>query len=54
MKHQQYSELQIDAMIKLRYGRLVADDQHIAFATYNLLGRLFKCSGVKVRQLIYA
>ena len=54
MKHRPYSELQIDAIFKLRYGQLVTDDQHTAFATYKLLGRLFKCSGVKVRQLIHA
>ena len=50
----QYSELQVDAMIKLRYGSLVTDPEHTAFASYKLLGQLFKCSGSKVRQLLFA
>ena len=50
----QYSELQVDAMIKLRYGSLVTDPEHTSFASYRLLGQLFKCSGSKVRQLLFA
>ena len=50
----EYSELQVDAMIKLRYGSLVTDPDHPSFASFKLLGQLFKCSGALVRQLLFA
>ena len=52
MRHLTYSDLQVEAMIKLRYGRLVTDDNHPSFVSYGTIGRLFKCSASKVRQLI--
>ena len=44
--------MQFDAIIKLRYGQLVTDANHTSFVTYDKLGRLFKCSPSKIRQLI--
>ena len=53
-KIKEFSNLQVDAMVKLRYGKLVEDDNQPSFASYALLGQLFKCSASKVRQLIQA
>ena len=54
MKHKSYSDLQVEAMIKIRFGKLVNDEDHPSFTTYENLGHLFKCSASKVRQLIQA
>ena len=53
-KRKAYSNLQIDAMLKMRYGKIAEDDNLPSFASYELLGQLFKCSASKVRQLIQA
>ena len=52
MKH--YSEQQVLDMIKLKFGREVEDHFHPSFVSNRLLGKLFGCSGSKVRQLYLA
>ena len=47
-----YTEKKVDAMIILRYRRLVHATDHPAFVTYEQLGKLFKCSSNHVRKLI--
>ena len=49
-----YSELQIDAMMKLRFGALLTKDPKTCFLSYASLGKLFKCTGNHVRNLILA
>ena len=49
MKH--YSELQVDAIIKIKFGKLVVDNKHTSYVSNAMLGRLFKCSASKIRQL---
>ena len=44
-----YSEAQIDALIKLKYGDLVTQKPKIAYLSDNILGKLFKCSAGKIR-----
>ena len=47
-----YTEKEVEAMIVLRYRRLVNTANHPSFATYEQLGKLFKCSRTLVRDLI--
>ena len=49
-----YSELQVDAMMNLRFGALLTKDPRTCFLSYASLGKLFKCSGNHVRNLILA
>ena len=49
-----YSDLQVDAMMNLRFGSLLTKDPKTCFLSYASLGKLFKCSGNKVRNLILA
>ena len=46
-----YSEQQVSDLIKLKYGQLVTTPHHCSFVSNRLLGKLFKCSASKVRQL---
>ena len=47
-----FTAADVDAMIVLRFRRLVTSLDHPAFVTYDKLGRLFKISITKVRSLI--
>ena len=38
-------------MIKLKFGKLVANANHISYVSNNVLGKIFGISGSKVRQL---
>lgn len=51
MKVKEYSELQVDAIIKLKFGSLVEDGNHKSYVSNAILGKLFKCSDSKIRQL---
>ena len=46
-----YSDKEIDAMIKMKFGRLVTNQFHTAYVSNRILGKLFKCSSTKVREL---
>ena len=46
-----YSELQVDAIIKLKFGRLVESAKHPSYVNNYKLGKLFKCSHSKIREL---
>ena len=41
----------MDDIIKLKFGRLVEEHGHISYISNRVLGKLFKISGVQVRQL---
>ena len=47
----QYTEEQIDSIIKLRYGSLVTDPDHTAHVSLSKLGKIFRCSGTHIRSL---
>ena len=38
-------------MIKLKFGKLVANANHFSYVSNNVLGKIFGISGSKVRQL---
>ena len=52
MKH--YSEQMVSDMIKLKFGKEVEDPFHPSFVSNRLLGKLFGCSGSRMRQLYLA
>ena len=52
MKH--FSEQQVKDMIKLKFGQEVSDHHHLSYVSNKLLGKLFGCSGSKIRQLYMA
>ena len=54
LKMKTYSEQQVDDMIKLKFGQLVTTPHHRSYASNKLLGKLFGCSGSKIRQLYMA
>ena len=47
----EFTESQVDDIVKLKYGRLVTDGNHTAYATNATIGKLFGVSGNKIRQL---
>ena len=47
----QFSEAQVDDIIKLKFGRLVTSPHHVSYASDARLGRIFGASASKVRQL---
>ena len=46
-----YTEDQIDTIIKLRYGKLVDNPNHVAFVSLKKLGKIFGCSYNHIRSL---
>ena len=50
----QFTEAQVDDLIKLRYGRLVTSADHTAYASNAALGKIFGISGSQVRRLYMA
>ena len=49
----EYSEEQVSAMVRLRYGRQVDSPNNTAFATYKTLGEIFGCSSSQIRKLCF-
>ena len=47
----EFTEQQIDDIIKLRYGQLVTTAKHTAHAPCNVIGKIFGVSGTKIIQL---
>ena len=47
----EFSDQQVDDILRLKYGRLVSEANHAAYATNATLGKIFKVSGGKIRQL---
>ena len=47
----QYSELQVDAIIRMKFGCPVASQFNTSYVSNARLGKLFKCSASKIRQL---
>ena len=50
----EYNEQQVGDMIKLKFGKDVEDPFHQSYVSNRVLGKLFGCSGSKVRQLYLA
>ena len=49
VKH--YTDAQVDSMIKMKFGSLVDSNHNISYVSNARLGKLFKCSASKIRQL---
>ena len=47
----QYTEAQVDSMIKMKFGSLVGSQFNTSYVSNRRLGKLFKCSASKIRQL---
>ena len=47
-----FTEEQVDTMIKLRYGALVDNYDAPSHVPFWKLGKIFKCSGTLVRRMI--
>ena len=50
----QFTEAQVDDLIKLKWGRLVDSPEHVAYVTNGVLAKIFKVSREKIRQLYMA
>ena len=46
-----FTEAQVDDIIRLKFGRLVTEIQHRSYVRDSILGKLFKVSASKIRQL---
>ena len=49
-----FTEEQINDIIKLKFGRLVDSAQHVQYASNSTLGKIFGVSANKIRQLYTA
>ena len=49
-----YTEQQVDDIIRLKFGALVTEHGHRSYASDATLGRIYKCSSTKIRQLYMA
>ena len=47
----QFSDEQVDRIIRIKFGRMVASHYNTSYVSNALLGRLFRCSGSKIRQM---
>ena len=47
----QFSDEQVDKIIRIKFGRMVSSQYHTSYVSNALLGRLFGCSGSKIRQM---
>ena len=47
----QFTEQQVDDIIKLKFGALVQTADHCSFVSNKILGKIFGVSGSKIRQL---
>ena len=50
----QFSEEQIDGIIRLKWGRLVTEPSGPSLTSNRALGKLFKVSGSQIRKLYLA
>ena len=50
----EFSERQVDDLLKLKFGAVVTEHGHPSYVSNQVLGKLFNCSGSKVRQLYMA
>ena len=48
------TEMQVNDLIKLKFGRMVTSHHHIQYASNATLGKLFGISGSQVRRLYMA
>ena len=46
-----FSNEQIEDMIRLRYGRCVTTSKHTAYVSYKILGKIFGVSGSKAYHI---
>ena len=49
-----FTEQQIDDLIKLKFGKLVATPKHTSYASDRVLGKIFGVSGSQIRRLYRA
>ena len=48
----EFSERQVDDLLKLKFGAVVTEHGHPSYVSNQVLGKLFNCSGSKVRLLL--
>ena len=46
-----FTEKQVDDLIKLKFGALVTEPGPISYLSNNTLGKVFGCSGTRIREL---
>ena len=49
-----FSDKQVDDLIKLKFGKLVELAEHTSYVSNRVLGKIFCCSGQKIKQLYLA
>ena len=47
----EFTDRQIDDILKLKYGKIVTSDKNVAYVSNASLGKLFKVSANKIRQI---
>ena len=50
----QFSEQQVDDIIKLKFGKLVDAPGHTSYVSNKILGKIFGVSGSQIRRLYLA
>ena len=50
----EFTESMVSDLIKLKFGKLVEEHGHTSYVTNRVLGKIFKCSTSKIRQLYMA
>ena len=50
----EFSEQQVDDIIKLKFGKLVSEPGHKQYASNQVLGQIFGVSSSKIRELYLA
>ena len=50
----QFTEQQVDDLIKLKYGRLVTSADNVQYVSNATLGKIYGVSATKIRQLYMA
>ena len=46
-----YTPAQVDAIIRMKFGRPVTSQFNLSYVSNAMLGRLFKCSATTIREL---
>ena len=47
----QFTDAQVDAIIRMKFGRIVTSHFNTSYVSNARLGRLFRCSASKIREL---
>ena len=47
----QFTDAQVDAIIRMKFGRIITSHFNTSFVSNKQLGRLVRCSASKIREL---